>query len=481
MIKLSDRLHCPSCKDRLTAVSPDTLNCANCGWISPIVDGVADFTDGSIAAGAENAGAEVGGAEVFSRMRDVAGDRWPAFLGDVIAFGCGASGSVQPLLTERTVRSLLLLDADIAALRDCQARITELAPGFDRIVGYAAVSANQDVVRDAVADMVVSTASLSCIADVRSFLTMVYRVLKPGGRAAFVAPNRRFHQAMCSALAKALVRRHAQVGVWPEGQAAVLELLARTQRLLVHHGDLGFLSGLQQKHLFDADKLQDLGQEVGFATAEPIPLIPDPIAAETLRRICQEAGAEDGFIKSFAPLAAAVGQPYFTLLGRRDSSAAMLYWLTKASGPAVRIFTHRPSPLGAGPMEPHTALGGAAPRWSIELLARDTPEGVLLTVGGWCLCNIDVLWVRLALQGVVRCAPVWRPRPDVHEVLNRAGLYHPLNTLCSGLANDLLFDGVHPLDNACPLRVDIELTSGVIMSGPTPDRLVMDQPTVIAH
>jgi hypothetical protein len=102
-------------------------------------------------------------------------------------------------------------------------------------------------------------------------------------------------------------------------------------------------------------------------------------------------------------------------------------------------------------------------------------------VGGWCLCNTDVQWVRLTLDEVTRHAPVWRPRPDVHEVLNRSGAYHPLNTLCSGMASELLFDGIHPVGNTHAFHLDILLASGLTVSGPAPEALVMDEPMVIAH
>ncbi len=483
-MKLADRLNCPSCNGRLATISANAMRCTDCERTIPVIDGVADFVGDAAALdiGAARYGSgphRRGTADLLGRMQGAANDRWPAFLGDVIAFG--SDETIDAIVAGWMIRSLLLLGTEMDSLQASRTRIASFGLNLDRPVGYATLSGAQDIVRDTVADTVVGTGLLSRISDVRTFLTMVHRVLKPGGRAAFVVPNRRFYKAMCSAIADALVQRLARDGAWPDGQTAVLELLAQTRRLLIHQGDLGFLSGLEEKHLFDSDGLQDLGLEVGFATAEMIPLDPDPLGAETTYRICREAGAEDGFVTSFAPLVAAVGQPYFSLLGRRDASASMLFWLTKASGPGVRIFAHRPTPPGLGFAGPDAALGGVAPRWSIELLARDTPDGIAVSVGGWCLCNSDVLWVRLLLDGVVRCAPVWRPRPDVHEVLNRSGLYHRLNTLCSGLANDLLFDGVHPTDNACPFRMEIQLTSGVIVSGPSPEMLVMHEPMVIAH
>jgi hypothetical protein len=89
--------------------------------------------------------------------------------------------------------------------------------------------------------------------------------------------------------------------------------------------------------------------------------------------------------------------------------------------------------------------------------------------------------VRLTLNEVTRHAPVWRPRPDVHEVLNRGGVFHPLNTLCSGMASELSFEGIHAVGNTHPFRLDIVLASGVVVTGPTPEFLVMDEQMVIAH
>lgn len=493
-MNLADRLNCPFCNARLATTTAGDLHCTSCERIISLVEGVADFLGNPLPSCVSQAvnsdpnydeedlyrGATAK-ADLLSRMQTAAGDRWPAFLGDVIAFGSRPDDSAQAVVTGQMIRSLLLLDMDISLLQACRAQIATLGAGHDRPIGYATLGETQNAIRDTVADTVVGNGLLSGITDVRACLTMVHRVLKPNGRAAFVLPNRRFYGAMCSAMAEALVQRHAQDGIWPEGQGAMLERLAWTKRLLIHCGDLGFLSGLRQKHLFDSDDMIDLGQEVGFATVEMLPLDPDPTGAETMRQLCRQSGADDRFSGSIASLAGAVGQPYFSSLSRRDSSASMLLWLTKAAGPNVRIFMQRPPPPRLAFVEPDAALGGVAPRWSIELLAHETPDGIAVSIGGWCLCNTDVLWVRLTLGGVLRCAPVWRPRPDVHEVLNRNGRYHALNTLCSGLANDLLFDGVHPTDNECPVALDILLASGVTVSGSSPEMLVMGEPTVIAH
>jgi SAM-dependent methyltransferase len=488
-MKLPDRIHCPNCKGRLaavSAVSAATLGCAGCGRTIQVIDGIADFAaDSSQGSGdGGHSGArfnEAGATALLERMLTAAGDRWPNVLGDMIEFGCGRGETTHAIAIGQRPRSLLVFDIEIEMLQACRTRLAALDLGVDLLVAYATFGGAGDVIRDAAADTVIGTALLSGIGDVRAFLAMVYRVLKPNGRAAFVVPNRRYHEAMCRAMAEALVQRRAREGAWPAGHQPVLEILAHTRRLLVHRGDPDALAGLCEKHLFDSEALEDMCHEVGFANVEMLPLDPDPTGAETIRRTCQAAGAADGAFEGFDALAAAAGKPFFDLLARQDSSASMLLLLTKAPGPDIRIFTPRPPPPPAGFAGPEAALGGAPPRWSVELLARDTPAGVMVTVGGWCLCNTDVRWIRLTLDGVTGRVPVWRPRPDVHDVLNRGGLYHPLNTLCSGLADDILFEGTHATENACALRLEIVLTNGLIVTGPAPETLMMNEQMVIAH
>lgn len=468
-MRLSDQLHCPACQSRLAAESPDLWRCTGCERAVPVVNGIADLGT------SEQSGRDhdhwIHPGDLLVRMKTASGGRWPAFLGQTIAFGCDHA---EATLASRSVAGLLVLDTAMDRLQACRRR-TGPDPSF------AGVSDYQRTIRDAVADTVICPGLLSRVSDVRAVLATAQRVLKPNGRAAFVVPNRRYIEAVCLAMAEALVQRHARDGAWPEGQPLVLDILSHARRRLLHRDDPAFLAGLDQKHLFDCETLEDLGREAGFATAEMLPLDPDPAGAASMSRLLSQAGASDGFAVEFGALAASVGQPYFDLLGRQDRSAAMLLWLTKAPGPLVCIFTAPPAPAPNGFAGADAALGGVAPHWSVELLARDTPEGIAVSLGGWCLCNADVRWIRLTLDGVVRLAPVWRPRPDVHEVMNAHGLYHPLNTLCSGMDSALLFDGVHPVDNACPFQLEIVLESGPVVTGSAPDRLPMDQPLVIGH
>ncbi len=485
-----DRLHCPACQGRLGAGSDsgstETRGCTVCLRVFPVSGGIVDLGGDADAdrlpAGrfADGAFWSVSGvAGLLVRMQTAVGERWPAVPGDTILPGCAQGDVAEAIVASGTVRSLLVLDTAMDRLHACRMRLSGAIP--EDIVTYAAVGDFGGVIRDAVADTVICPGLLSSVAEPRDVLAMVYRVLKPGGRAAFVVPNRRYWQAICTAMAEAMVQLHAKERIWPEGQAVVMEVVAHTRRLLLHRDDAGFLAGLREKHLFDAETLQDWGREIGFATAEAIPLDSDPDGAATTRRICRDAGAPDSFTEPFGALVAAVGQTYFDLLGRQDSSASMVLWLTKAPGPRSRIFTALSEPPSTAFAGPDAAVGGAEPRWSVELLARDTPDGIVVAVGGWCLCNMPVRWIRLTLDGMAQHAPVWRPRPDVHEVLNGRGLYKAMSAICSGLDSELVFAGIHAVDNVCAFRLEVVLENGVTVTGTAPEALVLNEQMVVAH
>ena len=469
------------------------IQCADCHRTFPVVDGIADFVGdpGALPSDADccdgpvpDDGAPDNGsnATLLTQIKNAVGPRWPASLGALIAVGRGGGTIADAIVTHETFRGMLVLDTDTAMLRACQARVASAASGVaaDRSLSFAALPADRDAIRDAVADTVIGTALLARIDDVRALLTMVHRILKPGGRALFVVPNRRHRQAICHAVAEALTQHYAREGSWWDGADAMMNFLAESRRLLVNCGNREVLSPLREKHLFDTDALAQLGREIGFA-AEALPLSPDPSGQEAIRRVCLDARIPDDVAQAFASFAACVGRPFFNLLSQQDRSTSMVLWLGKASGPEVRIYTGHAADPATMIAAPDVALACAMPRWSIKLLARDTSEGIVVGVGGWCLSNIDALSVRLTLGGVVRCAPVWRQRPDVHEVMNAKRLYNPLNALCCGLDSQILFDDVHPEHAQCTLLLEIVLAGDLVIVTGAPEILVMDEQMVVAH
>jgi hypothetical protein len=393
------------------------MRCSDCARTVAVVDGIINFVGGRLKLDAEHyrCGMQEGipGSDLLTRIKGAAGSRWGVGLGDAIEFGCGIGSLTEAIVSGEGVRSLLIVDTDMMMLQACRGRIADLEMACP--VLFAALDGSLAAIRDATVDTVAGASMLSGTCDTRAFLTMVHRILKTGGRAMFVVPNgltlhpdktrlvdfrpKRLQgachpetdgtKAISMAMAETLTQRYARDGAWPEGCGPALTLLQETRRLLVL-GDLAFLNSSEGKHLFNSDALEDLGKQIGYCAAEVIPLDPDPDGGETITRLCRDARATDDFAREFGPLAASVGRPFLSLLDYRDSSAFSLLWLTKAIGPAVRIFSDRLVVPPSTKLAPDAAVGGMIPRWSIELVARDTPEGVIVAVGGWCLSNAGV-------------------------------------------------------------------------------------------
>ena len=494
-MNLADRLHCPRCKGRLSGATagsadgppPGSLICGSCEAVVPMMDGIRDFMGARPIPDTDPLGltgdpyiSDEAAAALLERLRLAAAEYWPDNLGDVLELGCGGGRLTRSLSQglHRTVKSLVAADSSLDLLRGCR---DHLPPTDDPDIALVRLGLHDNAIRDAVADTVIAIGVLQRVGDPRAFLALVHRALRAGGQAFLEVPNRAYRHALCQAVAVALTHMHAREGGWTGECEQVLHLIAMLRLQLLHQGDRGFLAGLRDKHVFTAEAVADMAREVGFAVAHTAPLEPDSAGGATILQMCRDAGLPDGFANDIAALVVSAGAPFFNLLSRQDASPTMLFCLTKSVGPSARTFAFRPRPAAVAFSNPESALGGVPPRWSIELTARDTPAGVTVLLDGWCLINTDVLWVRLRLNDVARDAPVWRPREDVHGVMNQRGLYHPLNALCSGVLETVLFDGVHPDDNACAIRIEVVLASGLVVQGATPRMLPMGETITIVQ
>ena len=105
------------------------------------------------------------------------------------------------------------------------------------------------------------------------------------------------------------------------------------------------------------------------------------------------------------------------------------------------------------------------------MVASSSAQGTVLAVDGWYISNVDVVGIRVTLDGTAQDAPLWLPRPDVQQALNQRGQYAAWNALCCGLAEQLAFGGVSSVDGEHGLQVDVVLAGGVVARLKGPDRI----------
>ena len=476
------RFHCPECQGPLIAAAPDGLVCGKCATPVTIDDGILNFVPTPVT-GADPAAYDafhgIDDARSDQRYRDLkywAGGAWPLTLGSALEVGCGTGLLSRAVLRGGEVKDLVLTDISWPVLRAARAHLDQAGLLSVVPLTFAAHDGVAPICRDAVFDTVMGTSVLHHIADVRGFLGRVFHWLKPGGRAFFTEPNLRFHRALAQTLADILALLQSGDPAYAPGRQVLLNLIGEWRRGIVHQGDLPFLAGLDDKHMFASDSFEAMGRDLGFASAQAIPTASQPTGSGSVARLCAQLNIEEPVRSAVLGLLPAFADRYLALLSPRDQSPSFLFWLEKGVGPAVRVFQAPPPPEPPPPADtpPLLRTGGLPARWSLELTASRAGDGIEVLVGGWCLVNTDVRWVRVRLGDAVRQAPVWLPRPDVQAAINPGSAYAAWNALCCGVRETLAFP-----NPALDLTIEIVLANGTILPVPAPPVLPLDE-TLIA-
>ncbi len=481
---LLDKFHCPRCRGSLRPFNADYLACQTCNEPVSVQNGVVDFVRGRfdtmLDAGEydETHGVDDDrAAQRYQAIQRFAGDRWPLSFGSVLEVGCGTGLFSRALLASGGARDAVLTDVSVAMLSACR---EQLAPRglLGRIpVAFATYSGEENAFRDAVFDTVAGTSVLHHILDVRVFLGEVLRSLKPGGRAFFLEPNLRFHRALMHTLADVVAQLQSRSEGFSQDRQKLHNVLSEGRRAMLHQGDLAFLASLEDKHMFEAEPFELMGRELGFASTEALGCGVHSTGAAVISTLCSQLGVGDVVRREVMQLLPAYASRYIGLLSPRDQSSMFLLWLEKGVGPQQRSF-RGPEPdeeadfLAEVPPQP---AGGLPRLWSLGLEARPIEDGIGLHLSGWCLVNADIRWLRVTLEGVACETPVWRPRPDVQNLVNRSGLYSAWNALCSGVDTELVFENVAPSTEGLALTIEIELMSGHVIPVNAPERLAIGE------
>jgi SAM-dependent methyltransferase len=448
--------------------NPRALVCAAGGHEVPCHDGIADFVGGRFdtALDAEAYDHDHGiqdsdGGRLYDQIRTTAGDRWPGSLGSVIEIGCGTGLYSRGLLAGSEVTDAVLTDVSVAMLRRCRLNLDRLGLLARHPTAFATYSSHEQCLRPKAFDTCVGTSVLHHIPDPGAFLTRIAVCLRPGGRAFFLEPCRRFYLAFARAwadIATLILREH------PESQPALqplLNWLAEQRKAFVHRDDPEFLETLEDKHQFTAERIEALGFDAGFAVAEAIPFGSDPTGVITTRAIGRELGLDAGITERVVKLMGTVGGRYMDLLGSGDATPSLLIWFTAGSraGRARPPATRTEAPAVAW----DTTV--APTRCYLALTATHEGPGVEVLVRGWCLSNLEIKSVRVSVDDESLVAPVWLPRPDVTQAMPHTGLYAPWNALCCGVETRLTF---HPgrREATYPIAVELVHASGATTNVP---------------
>ncbi|MGE0224780.1 MAG: methyltransferase domain-containing protein [Acetobacteraceae bacterium] len=457
---LLDRFRCPNCAQRLQRDVAPRLVCAGCGHAVAIRDGVVDFVAGRFgtildaesydhAHGIDDKRAE----QHVDEIRRRAGARWPAKLGSVIEIGCGTGYLSRVLAASANVSDLILTDVSIDMLRRCRQNLERLGL-LNRIpIAFATYSGAEGGLADRAFDTCVGGSVLHHIPDVPHFLSDMQRLLKPGGRAFFIEPNLRYYRATAQILCDILALSFARQPGESAGRQLALNWTAGLWQRLRHQGDIEFLSGLEDKHLFMGDAFESIARDIGFSVTKAIPFGSDPSGASAIGPALHQIGVEEDFITEVLDLMPHIRSRYMDLLHSQDLSPSYLLWLEKWNNTPRR----RANVANPAPRQPSDNL---LRRHHFAISAEQVSGGISVKIDGWFVSLAEAASIRVVVDGNSHVTPVWRPRGDVHMAVNREGLYPSWHSLCSGILDDLYFPDVMPRRGAVDLSIDAVLTSG---------------------
>jgi ubiquinone/menaquinone biosynthesis C-methylase UbiE len=446
MSDTQNKFQCPACKIALVAGAGA---CLGCGKQYATDDGILDFVGGRFDTQLDvesyddyhaigDSGAEIS----YRNIRNLAADRWPASLGSVVEIGCGTGLWSRAMIGHRDAADAVLTDVSPDMLRLCRTHLTRLGLASALPIRFATYSAHEACFCDEAFDSCIGTSVVHHIADVRAFLTDVWRILRPGGRAFFTEPSFRYTRVMAMAFADIIAYLLSCDSTYSADRQTLHNWVAEARRGTMLQGNLALLEGFEDIHMFIGEEFEAMALDAGFATAEALST-KDPEGLGNVGGLLARIGIGEPVAGQVMQLWPIYARRFLALLHTRDLSAGYLFWLTKSAlgRPLSSRSSIPPEPQLSSEAE---VTGGGMPlRWAFSALAESSPEGLRLKLGGWCLANPDIKLLRVKIGGVSRQTPVWFPRPDVHVALNREGLYATWNSLCCGVEGELLFDGVH--------------------------------------
>jgi ubiquinone/menaquinone biosynthesis C-methylase UbiE len=457
---------CMRCGAAFAGRSADALTCAQCGATVSVHDGIIDFVGGAATTELDNIDYdekysinEAHSLNVYQLLMRATGPLWPKDFGDALEIGCGTGGLSLALLSHVAAHHVVLTDISTKMLRQCRARLHAAGSVLSTPTTFASYSAAEACFRPEAFDTCFGTAVVHHIIDVPGFLGRVHRLLKPGGCAFFMEPNLTFHRALTATLTDIvaeLLRDHSL----PETEISLmLNWAGEVHCNIVNSGDIEVLTEREDKHQFVGETFNGWAKDAGFTPVAALPCDLDPTGWSTIQTYLDQTGVSaEGFaaLKHWWP---SKYSAHFSHLAENEQSPSYLFWLRKPLHPAAVAV--RLAPIIADPA-PQSTL---PMRMALVLRLDRDDEGLALYAGGWCLSGPPVRSVQISSGGVARRLPIWRPRPDVQNAVNRDNIYPPLHALCSGIEGVVRLPGTH--GDRIEVRIDVVAVDGTLLPART--------------
>ena len=427
-----DVLQCPQCEGPLRRETV-ALVCEGCGNQTPYRDGIIDFVQDSARTKLDDIDydqfyriSEPAARQLVENMKESAIRHWPPSLGMVIEIGAGTGGATMGIAATVQFEHLVVTDISRKMLGLCQRNLRAANLLRTHDMTFVTYGTTQKCFRSSSFDSAVGSAVLHHITDVQAFLSDLARILKPSAVAFFVEPGLRFHRALAAMLSD-IVADLMREGVRYD-DAAIIRMcnwIAETRCNIINQGDLEFLATREDKHLFVAEDIEELGLSSGFGESFAQPFGADPTGEATLRTYLSQSGVEQAMIDRACAAIPHHSGKYMDLLGPLDKAPTYILGFIKTEG--VRPSSERESLPNAPPPV----------RSYLTITRKNGGPRSVLSIGGWLVSRADVKSLVVDCGSAKLSLPVWLPRPDVQFIINEAGEIPAINALCSGVAGQI--------------------------------------------
>ncbi len=449
-------LRCPACGGSLDAGASVPFGCKACGRPVVVNDGIVDFVAGAASTLLDTIdydafyGISADHSQgLYEGLRRCTGDLWPRDFGTALEIGCGTGGLSLALFSHIQTDAAVLTDISPKMLRICRNRLTGAIPDKVEHFTYATFSGTESCFKRNSFDSCFGTAVVHHITDVPAFLRIVHDLLKPGGLAFFMEPSRPFHAALTATLADIVADFIRNESVPEADRSRMLNWMSEVHCNIVNSGDTEVLSHREDKHYFLASEFLALARDAGFEQVTALPTDPDRNGAHTIQVYLQQVQISTHAALKLAKAWLDRHKRYFSPLPPLDQCPSYLFWLRKSprSGPAAPIVPP------VAPVPRREAL-----KLFLEVERIHTDDGATIAVQGWCLSDIAAASLQISIGIARHRLPIWIPRPDIQQDLNRDGYYPALCALCCGIQGSI------ELPKAFEDQKSLTLTFQIILS-----------------
>ena len=429
-------LACPACRSTSFDFSSARAVCVSCGASYPAIDGIIDFDLGDVATQLDDLDYdafyqidESRSRRAFDHVLAAHRDVFPDQIVSLFEIGTGTGGFTFGMLDRLSVEHVVLSDVSQKMLQICLARLRDHGLSERSDVHCVTYSGRNSCFADDSFDLCIGSAVLHHILDVETCLRDVYKALKPGGRALFIEPNRRYHQAAIATLTDLLTARLGKSDAATSvTDAALLSWIAENQYNIVHRGDEDMLRHREDKHQFDQEGIAAISQRIGFSAVELRPLDPGNLGMGALRFVFEQIGLDAPTTDAVLADCAVIAPRYFDLLTPQDATPAYLIVCEKDGGVAGRA-----TPVAVVP-KPRLPQ---AFRYELFLDVTAVDGGLLLR--GWCACTEPLRRIILATPDGQASLPIWLPRPDIYRKFRDDPRMPVYSSLFSGIEETIPF------------------------------------------